>query len=136
MSELILAVLIFVFSQFILKIFIEPFIKFKKVKGEISYQMLLNQSNIKSSPVSNEELAQTFKHLSASLIKAVNSIIGYKLLRIISLFNLPSYKDVKNASRELNLLYSNLLGNKKDFKEINDSLNKISRYLNIETSYQ
>jgi len=135
MSELIVAVLIFVISQFTLKLLIEPFIEFKKVISEISYQTLLNQSNIISSPLSNKELAQTFKHLSASLIKAVDSIIGYRILRLISFFSLPKYKDIREASKELNLIYYSLHTGEKNVIEINDSLKKISKYLKISTSY-
>lgn len=132
MIELIIAVLIFVFSQFSLKIVIEPYVNFKKCRKEVSFQLLANQGKIYSQK-SMPEVSKKFYELASKLRASFNSILGYWSFRFF--LNLPTGKDVKLVSQDLKrIAYQPSQEGKNDI-EVFDTLQLFVKRLKIDTRF-
>ncbi|HBC0463170.1 TPA: hypothetical protein I8Y81_000293 [Legionella pneumophila] len=137
------SVIIFILSQFTLKLILEPVIELKKAIGMIGYTLLFFHSKLTNAS-ENNEISNEIKICSSKLLATYSAIPFYS--QINKILYLPPYKDLLEASRELNLIHAYMLeGNKESCKlekpihfpiEISKSMKKIGELLNIATSYE
>ncbi len=132
-------VLVFIVSQYFLKLILEPISNFKKLLSDISNTLLINQCNIANAITSNKELPGKISELSAQLRSTIYLIPLYSILSAIKIFGLPKRDNILEACHELNLLSYGVKDIGKDQVDqaiINDkSLNKLADLLSIETTY-
>jgi len=140
------AVIIFLLSQFVLRIIIEPIIELRKAMGLISYTLLYYRSKL-TNAAANNNISDEVKKCSSKLLSTYSTIPFYNYL--YKIFHLPSYKDLIEASKNLNLIRSYMIEGHIDYLkstnpeskisfplEISNSIDEIARKLNICTSYQ
>lgn len=136
MVNIAVAVVIFVISQFVLKLIIEPLIKFRQILDELSFQILYHQSSIVSGVSAEPEVSNQLKELSAKLRSSVSSIVLYSFIQKVLFFlSLPSKKEVFESCRDLNLISSKLKKLRRDPITYQENLQNIGDKLNIEISY-
>lgn len=137
---------VFITSQYILKLIIEPSIELKKALSGVSASLLLNQAKI-TNATSNDEIATDIKQHSASIVAKSSVIVGYPI--VYWFLRLPQKNDILDASRELNSIYHGMRKETQEFEnskyynakktnwafENHNSLKKIERLLKIPTSY-
>jgi hypothetical protein len=142
----IVGVVVFVISQYFLKLILEPIIHFRKVLSDISHTLLFNQSVITSGTVEDEILKRKIQELSALLRSSVYMIPFYNFLFSIRVFGLPKKQNILLACRNLNTLsYGVKVQKDKDNQNLQDPseiaqkneriLDEISKLLPIETTY-
>ncbi|WP_133140244.1 hypothetical protein [Legionella genomosp. 1] len=140
------AVIIFILSQFILRLILEPVIELKKNIGLISYTLLYFHSKLTNAAADNK-ISNEIKICSSKLLAAYSSIPFYSYLHKI--LYLPPYKDLLEASRNLNLIHAYMLEGHKEYMkscnlkkpihfpiEISKAMDKIGELLSITTTYQ
>ncbi|STX50469.1 Uncharacterised protein [Legionella busanensis] len=138
------AIIIFILSQFVLKLILEPIFELKKIMGLISYTLLLFRSKL-TNAVADNEVSKEVKTCSSKLLAIYSTIPLYRYL--YKIFYLPSYTELLEAARNLNLIHSYMLeGYKEHIKscnlkihlpiEISNAIDKIGELLNVTTSYQ
>ena len=140
------AVIIFILSQFILRLILEPIVELKKAIGLTSYTLLLYHSKL-TNAAANNKISNEVKVCSSKLLAAHSSIPFYDYLYRI--FYLPPYKDLLKASHELNLIQDYMIKGHKEYMksldlkkpihfpiEISNSMGKIGKLLCITTSYE
>ena len=139
-QPIVVGVIVFAASQYILKLILEPIVQLRKLLSEISHTLLFNQAEVVAGNTKNEELHKAISILSAKLRSSVYLIPFYSLLNKLQIFGLPKKENILLACRELNRLSYGVLGLGKDAsiqaQENDDALDKISKLLNIETSYK
>lgn len=132
-------VFVFAFSQYFLKLILEPIIHFRKLLSDISHTLLLHQGLILSGEAKDEPLQRKIQELSALLRSSVYIILFYKFLWILRIFLLPKKENILLACRQLNQLSYGVNTNNKDASEIaqknENILKEISKLLHIETTY-
>ena len=137
------AVIIFILSQFVLRLILEPIVELKKCMGSICYNLLYFRSKLTNAS-SDNKISNEIKICSSKLIATYSSIPFYK--KIHKIFSLPSDRNLFEASRNLNLIRAYMIEGHKEYlascksidfpSEISNSLDKVSELLNIPTSYQ
>lgn len=135
----VVGVMVFVFSQYFLKLILEPIIEFRKLLSEISHTLLLHQAKILSGACHDENLHANLSALSAKLRSSAYLIPFYTWLNKLYIFALPKKENILLACRELNMLSWGVfkLGDEPSRVAIRNekSLEKISDLLKIETTY-
>ncbi|WP_438445880.1 hypothetical protein [Gorillibacterium sp. sgz5001074] len=104
--------IVFFFSQIILKYIIEPLSDFRKLRSQISVQLVYyaniysnqftyNEENARDEKLVNrlDEVSITFRKLASELIGISNTIPYYNLFTILRI--IPSRNNIKNASSNL-----------------------------------
>jgi len=130
---IITAVVVFVISQYFLKIIIEPMVSLKSTLGEISALFLREQRKITNASAT-ADIQEKIWALSASLMSISTAIPFYK--RISFLVNLPSEKSIDGACGSLNWIAYNIVKSENvDFEKIIQHMKKIASELNIKTEY-
>lgn len=138
--------IVFIISQYILKLILEPSVELRKSISSVSSSILLHQAKITNASINND-IATEMKDHSANILSKSAGIIAYPLAQ--RLFNLPSKYEILDASRELNRLFYSMLKEARDFEdspgyhakkidhaEMNyESIIKISKLLKIPTQY-
>lgn len=99
-------ILIFIFSQAVLKLVIEPVQQLKGAIGQTSNTLLRHQAKI-SNAVADDEISGSIKGHAADLMSKMAIISCYRVARL--LFRLPSKRDIQNAAKELNLIAYGLM---------------------------
>ncbi|QQK63710.1 hypothetical protein F8A90_05890 [Cobetia sp. cqz5-12] len=95
----------FIITQIFLKYIIEPAVLLKKSIGKISFVFLANQSKL-TNATGSEELRQSIKDCSASLMEGHQSIPFYKVIGPI--FGLPAEQNIFESAKCLNVICSQL----------------------------
>jgi len=138
-NAVLVGVAVFIFSQYFLKLILEPTINFRKVLTDISHTLLYNQAKIANAITGDKELPLNISELSARLRSTASLIPGYSFLSFIKIFGLPKKDNILIACQELNLLsfgIKDLGEDQGDQAEKNDrSLKRIAELLQIETTY-
>ena len=93
-------VLVFIVSQYFLKLILEPISNFKKLLSDISNTLLINQCNIANAITSNKELPGKISELSAQLRSTIYLIPLYSILSAIKIFGLPKRDNILEACHE------------------------------------
>lgn len=135
-ETVIAGVTVFVTGQIIIKFMVEPILEFKSLLGKITQIFLSNQGQIISANA-DQEIEDLIFTLASELLQRRQAILLYKYLSCI--YGLPSYTNVLNAAKELNLI-GNLVSTKKSEKggeqvKIYNAMTKIEQYLKINISY-
>ncbi|AWB72133.1 hypothetical protein [Vibrio cholerae] len=129
---------VFVLGQIILKLFLEPVIALKTLFGEISGFFLKEQPQIIGASAS-DETRDKFHRFAALLLAQRNAIPFYFITRL--LFGLPSLKSLNSAAMSLNKLgaltqkNAPQVGDKSQYKAIQDAMKNIAKNLKIVTDY-
>jgi hypothetical protein len=132
-TTILTGVLVFIIGQFILKLALEPIVSLKNVFGEISALFLREQAKITNAN-GTEEIQNELKHLSASILAHKQAVPFYKIFSF--LLRLPNEEALLNACGILNLISYQIVESKNDTtSKIQDSMKRISEYLNITTEY-
>jgi len=138
-NAVLIGVVIFILSQYFLKLVLEPAINFRKVLSDISYALLYNQAKIANAVTDDKELHFKISELSAQLRSTAYLIPAYSFWSFLKVFGLPKKENILMACHELNLLSFGVkeLGKDQGDQALkNDkSLKLISELLNIETTY-
>lgn len=136
---IVVGVMVFAFSQYFLKLILEPIIEFRKLLSEISHTLLFHQGTILSGDSDDKELHANISALSAKLRASAYLIPFYTWLNRLYIFGLPKKENILLACRELNILSYGVLKfgdeTSKVAKRNENSLEKISSLLKIETTY-
>lgn len=94
-------VLIFTFSQALLKLVIEPVQHLKVAIGQTSNTLLFHQAKIGNAVV-DDEVSASLKAHAAELLSKAAIVSGYT--RAQRVFRLPTLQDIQEASQHLNLM--------------------------------
>ncbi len=135
MSEVYIGLIIFIASQYFLKLHLDPFKDFGKVRSEISFLVLNNQSELVSGAYTGQELSNKVRELSASLLSSYNSVWFRNVFRFIPGYKLPSKKEVKKACQNLNIIAANVGGRDTDEAENFDKFQELAESLKIDVSF-
>ena len=139
-GTILAGVLVFVGSQFILKLIIEPLYEFRKILSEISHTMLFNQSAILSCMEKNDKLSETISFWSAKLrsITYLFPYYRYEKKLYLCVFNVPKKEDIKEACSKMNELSHNVRDPGEDPGKVVDRnkqiLKELDKLLKIETT--
>lgn len=137
---IIAGVFVFVFSQYFLKLILEPKIELRKIIMKISHTLLFYRAYVLIGDTNDKQLHEEISKLSANLLSAVHLIPFYPFFKFLSIFSLPEKKNILLACRELNVLSYGVLDMgepKEDVAKRNQkALKNISEYLGIRTSYE
>jgi len=139
-------IFIFIVSQAVLKLVIEPVQQFKGAIGLTANTLLRHHDTI-SNGTGNEEVSSTLKGHAAELVSKAEVILWYRLAKAV--FRLPSRADVTKAAQELNVI-SDGTKNKRPtaYPEMQQSgdalsrhnnskaLNEIEKLLRVRTTYR
>lgn len=98
---IIAGVTIFVISQFILKLALEPIVELKKVLGEISALFLREQASITNGNATEATRLEIIR-LSSMILAARQAIILYGFFSLV--LRMPSKQQLINGCYSLNLL--------------------------------
>ena len=132
-------VFIFVISQFILKLILEPVVRLKETFGLISAILLREQANI-TNYVESVELQSEIRDVSSMLMSKPYAIPFYEY--ICKIIMLPTKKDLLEVSRSLNFISHCVAPGVKerneivDTKMLNHEMKVISEILKIPVSYR
>jgi len=126
-------IIVFVVSQFLDKLMIEPLNQFEKSRGEINYHLLFFANQyLNPGTVEKEELIKSFsrmRELSAKIITDMYAIHGYGLLVLLGM--VPDQRDVILATNQMFLFPMNFPEGRPSVVEIQNSLHKISALLHL-----
>jgi len=132
--------LIFVISQFILKLIIEPIVNFKETLGEISNVFLSNQNKIVNANA-DKSIQNEIKLCSAKLLSKRQTIPFYKYAIIQKIFGLPSNEKLFEGIGALNLLNHAAMkeyptnANEDIYKKIFDAMKQVEDNLKIKVTF-
>ncbi|MFJ3471019.1 hypothetical protein [Pseudomonas sp. NPDC090201] len=140
------AICVFIVSQVVLKLVIEPVQQLKAAIGLAANTLLRYQGKITNAST-DEEVAQMVKSHAADLMSKAEVISGYCLARWV--FGLPTRKDIRSAAQELNLIGYSLLSAFTQHQEPHErptdifklaksnseALSKVAKLLKVSTSY-
>lgn len=135
MSEIYIGLIIFIASQYFLKLHLDPFKEFGKVRSEISFLVLSKQSELVSGAYTDEELSNKVREVSASLLSSYNSVWFRNVFKFIPGYKLPSKREVKEACQNLNIIAANVGGRDTDEAENFDKFQEIANLLKIDVSF-
>ena len=140
------AVTIFILSQFILRLILEPILELKKNIGLISYTLLYYHSKL-TNAVADNNISNEIKKCSSNLLAKYSAIPLYDYL--YKFLYLPPYENLLEASRNLNLIHAYMIEGHKEYMkscnlkkpihfpiEISNAMDKIGELLDIKTSYE
>lgn len=139
-------VLIFIFSQAVLKLVIEPVQQLKAAIGQTANTLLLHQAKI-GSAVTDEEIVSSLKAHAAELISKAAIISRYKMAKCV--FGLPTQDEILSAAQELNLMAYGMMSAARNAAATHETqshqqtaivsnataLPKIGRLLKVKTTY-
>lgn len=139
-------VLIFIFSQAVLKLVIEPVQQLKAAIGQTANTLLRYQAKI-SNAIPDDEVAATIKGHAADLMAKAAIISGYGFARWV--FGLPTKVNIQRAAQELNLIGYGLMSDYHKAQasyeqpsiralaiaDNSEALPKIGKLLNVSTTY-
>ncbi|WP_282353046.1 hypothetical protein [Pseudomonas sp. PS01303] len=138
-------ILIFIVSQAVLKLVIEPVQHFKGAIGLTANTLLRHRGKLTNGMEDAELSAKVFDH-AAELVSKAEVIVCYRLAAF--LFRLPSRKNIVEASRELNgighetrdsnppFAHSAKIPKPLSVRRNHDSLIKIAKLLRVKTAYE
>lgn len=138
-------IFIFIVSQAVLKLVIEPVQQLKGAIGLTANTLLRHQAKL-ANGVEDGELSEKIYDHAADLVSKAEVIIGYRLAEL--LFRLPSRSNVLEAARQLNGIghrakdsrpssyYAASPPNLLAVRNNLDSLKKIAELLRVKTAYQ
>jgi len=138
-QSIVVGVIVFALSQYLLKLILEPIIEFRKLLSEISHTLLYYQQEILSGEWEDTNIDKEIAGLSANLRSSVYLIPFYGFLQKLRIFGLPKRGNILLACRKLNVLSYPLLENvenKRDKAKNNKTiLKELSGLLSIETTF-
>lgn len=135
---IIAGIIIFVVSQFILKLALEPIVELKKVLGEVSALFLREQASIVNCNAS-EATKHEMLRLSSIILSTRQAIIFYRLFSIT--LGMPSKKALLEGCHSLNLISYMVMPDeskseqRKSYREVHEEMKLISKFLNIQIKY-
>lgn len=136
---------IFIVSQAVLKLVIEPVQQFKGAIGMTANTLLRHRGKLTNGMEDAELSAKIFDH-AAELVSKAEVIVCYRLAAFV--FRLPSRKNIVEASRELNGIGHETRDSNRPFNHMpqipnpmsvrrnHDSLIKIAELLRVKTAYE
>jgi hypothetical protein len=130
-------VVVFVSGQILVKCVLDPYISFKEHLGMVSAILLREQSKILNVNAKHEVITE-IKQVSALLLSKSNAVPMYGLFAKLHL--LPHYKNVRNATKNLNLIASILEEGRgaitgHAYNQVQSSLNAIGKDLGMIVTY-
>ena len=138
-------IFIFIVSQAVLKLVIEPVQQLKAAIGLTANTLLRHQAKL-TNGVEDGELSEKIYDHAADLVSKAEVIIGYWLAAL--LFRLPSRSNVLEAARQLNGIGLRAKDSRPSsycaasppnlsaVRNNHDSLEKIAELLRVKTAYQ
>ncbi|MGE6246019.1 hypothetical protein ACQKCF_08475 [Psychrobacter proteolyticus] len=136
---IIAGVTIFVVSQFILKLILEPIVELKETLGEVSSLFLREQSSFINNNV-NKDVQNEVIRLSSMILAKKQAILLYSIFARI--LRMPSESNLIEGCRSLNLISylviknsSNALQRKSHTREIYEEMKLVSKRLKIQITY-
>jgi hypothetical protein len=140
------AILVFIISQIVLKLVIEPVQQLKGAIGQTANTLLRYQPKI-TNAASDEEVSAMVKGHAADLMSKVEVISGYRIARVV--FGLPTKADIRSAALELNLIGYSLMSAHTQHQQPHErphnlfklasgnsmALTKIGKLLRVSTTY-
>jgi len=139
LAVVIIGVSVFVISQYVLKLVLEPAVQVRRTIAEVSSTVLFRQSKIFGASFHEETAEQLFR-LAARLRADVYAVLFYDVLARTRIFGLPSKDDTKRACHELHLLAYTAQDSSKEGRgrratENHEALKELGRLLHTETMY-
>ncbi|WP_201526055.1 hypothetical protein [Psychrobacter frigidicola] len=135
---IIAGIIIFVVSQFVLKLALEPIVELKKVLGEVSALFLREQASIVNCNAS-EGTKYEIMILSSKILSMRQAIIFYRFFSII--LGMPSKRALLKGCHSLNLISYMVvpeapnLGQRKSYREVHEEMKLVSKFLKIQIRY-
>jgi hypothetical protein len=138
-QAIVAGVIVFVISQYFLKLILEPIIEFRRILSDISHTLLFHQGKILTGKSDDLNMHDKIAKLSAQLRSSVYFIPFYNILFRLRIFGLPKRDHILFACRKLNTLSYPLQYPDEEQqdteKRILKTLIDISKLLSIETTY-
>jgi len=129
---------VLVTGQILIKCILDPYISFKEHLGLVSALLLREQNKILNLSAKSE-VVQEIKYVSALLQSKSHAVPLYGVFASLRL--LPQYKNVREASRNLNLIASTIEGASNisppsEYTQVHKSLTEIGKDLKVMVSYK
>lgn len=138
MITVLIGVGVFVISQYILKLVLEPIIRVRRAVADVSSTVLFRQAKI-TNATHDLEVAEELRRASSQLRASISEVPCYSFLCRLGLFGIPGKSNVRGACRCLNLLAGHANDPSKERSRLVDAndeaLNKLGKLLNTETRY-
>lgn len=133
-TTVLAGVLVFVASQFVLKLWIEPAIEFRRLLARLSNDILFYQPTITNNRT-DPDLAKSLKEHAARLRSSVHVLPFYGVARV--LFALPTELQILSACRELNGIAHNLntQPSRNGAEENSIAIKRVGEALGVRTAY-
>ena len=129
---------VFVISQYILKLVLEPITRLRRAVADISSAVLFRQAKI-SNATPSLEMAEELQHASSQLRGSISEVRCYSFLAWIRLLGIPIKSDARRACHCLNMLAGHASDESKERGRFVDenfrALEELGKLLKIETRY-
>ncbi|WP_143735415.1 hypothetical protein [Microbulbifer mangrovi] len=138
-GTILAGVIVFIISQFILKLILEPIVSLKEKLGLLSAKLLRHQSAIVGGSAS-KDIIDEIQEVSASVLSSANAIPFYPAFS--KMCKIPSARQLLESCRSLNVVLGDLFEltygqspNVESPKERRERLRSIGSGLRITTTY-
>jgi hypothetical protein len=132
------AVGVFVISQYILKLVLEPVTRVRRAIADVSSTVLFRQGKI-TNATHDLGTAEELRRASSQLRASISEVQCYTFLSRLGLFGIPSKSNARSACHCLNLLAGHANDPSKERSRLVDAahgvLNDLGDLLNTETRY-
>jgi hypothetical protein len=138
MNTILLGVGVFVVSQYILKLILEPIARVRRAIADVSSTVLFRQAKI-TNATHDLDTAEELRRASSQLRASISEVQCYAFLSRLGFFGIPSKSNVRNACHSLNLLAGHANDPSKERSRLVDAshgaLVELGKLLNTETRY-
>lgn len=121
---------VFIIGQFIVKLVLEPLVRFKEAQGEVSAVFLRSQASI-TNATGGSEVAEQIKRAASQLLVQRQAVPFYSALSAVS--RLPNENDLIEGCKSLNFIASCQL--KVDTSNLEEQMSEVERTLGVVVRY-
>jgi hypothetical protein len=132
---IVVAVIVFAASQYVLKLVLDPVVELKKM-ADVSSTLLYHQSDFTNANA-KAETCLLLKQLSSDLRSHASVVPFYDFLHFLHIFGIPEKDNLRRACHNLNWLSNNVSQDpaRDSTSEIWRMTKEIGTLLNVETTY-
>jgi hypothetical protein len=138
MITLLVGVGVFITSQYVLKLVLEPIIRVRRAIADVSSTVLFRKGKI-SNATHHPEMAEELRRASSQLWASVWEVRWYSFFARIFIFGVPSKANTRSACRCLTLLAANANDGSAERNRLvvenSQALDELGKFLGIETRY-
>jgi hypothetical protein len=138
LGTLVIGVGVFVASQYILKLILEPITRVRRAVADVSSLVLFRQAKITNGTY-DPETAEELRRASSQLRGSIAEVRCYSFLSSLRIFGIPPRYAVRRSCQCLNLMAGTASDNKAERSQLVDrnirALEELRSELQIDTTY-